>query len=151
MHIEEITRECCAKLGEKTELLDHYAQITVGIKDIVESKEIIESMALHVKERQGIIDRIQSIDRELNRLIPDNGFVAERLSEKARDLIEGCLEKMRTSLEKLEEMDRECLTLATAEHGSMQSDIFQMRSGLRVARRYGRTRTKNPRFLDLRR
>lgn len=150
MHIEAFTHEYLTRLGQKGHLLKRFAQITAGIKEIIEAEEI-ERIASQIEERQGIINKIESIDRALAQLESDSSSSVDRLSGKAKDLVGVSLNQVRTSLEGLTDMDRECLALVQAAYDSIKSDILEFRSGLRVAKCYGGTRNKTPRFLDLKR
>lgn len=150
MHRETLAHEYRERLGQKAALLDRFSQITTGIKGMLESKEI-ETIASHIEERQGIINRIESIDKELEQLESDSRSSGSNLSGRAKGLITDNLRQVRTSLERLADMDRECLESARAAHDSIKSDILGIRSGLQATRGYGRTRNNTPRFLDLKR
>lgn len=140
----------CAKLREKAQLLKRFSEMTAGMKNGIESKDPSQ-IAFHVKKRQGVICKIESIDGEINKLMQDRSFSAKNLSKRLNNAIKDALNQIRTCLETLADMDRKCLAMASAEYCSIKSDILRIRSGLRVAKGYGRTRTKNPRFLDLKR
>ena len=148
--MEEFVHKVCSRLGEKVRLLDRFAMATARIKDGLADEES-RQISRHVKERQTIIHRIEAIDRELDRLKRENSMSVRMLSEKAKDLIGDYLVRTRMSLESASEVDGECLMSAQDECSSVRSDILQIRSGLRMARGYGRTRIKTPRFLDLKR
>jgi hypothetical protein len=150
MAMEEFIHWICSRLGEKVRLLDSFARATAKIKDGIEAEEP-RQISRHVKERQTIINRIESIDRELDGLRRENSISVGTLSKRAEDLIGDYLVRIRVSLESVAEMDRECLVSAQDEYSSMRSGILQIRSGLRIARGYGRTGTKAPKFLDLKR
>jgi hypothetical protein len=150
MEQEAVIEKCCVRLAEKVQWLDRFGQATVKLKDELASGNNKE-MALHVKKRQGIINRVQSIDRELSALTKNYGISMEMLPPNVRVQFGEYLDQITQLLQKVKEMDRECLALATGEFCAMQSEIVQARSGLQAARGYGRTRKKTPRFLDLKR
>jgi hypothetical protein len=150
MHQETLTHEYRARLGEKAALLDRFSQVTTGIKAAIETKEI-ERIASHIEERQGIINRIESIDGELQKLESDSRSSGKNLSGKAKGLIANSLRQVGKSLERLADMDRECVESARAAYDSMKSEILGIRSGLQATRGYGRTQNNTPRFLDLKR
>jgi len=146
MENEDVIHACCVRLGEKAHLLDRFVQATAKVKDGIGSREA-EAIARNLRKRQAIIDRIESIDRELASLRIAHGFSLEKANESIRSHVK----QIRVSLETLSSMDRECLGLAQAEYDSLRSAILGIKSGLRVAKCYGRTRTQTPRFLDLKR
>ena len=148
--MEESIHKISSRLGEKVRLLDRFAMATARIKDGLED-EASRQFVRHVRERQAIIKRIETIDRELDRLKRENSLSVGKLSQKAKDLIGDYLVRIRKSLESLSEMDGECLVSAQNEYSSMKTDILQIKSGLRMARGYGRTLMKTPKFLDLKR
>jgi hypothetical protein len=150
METEEISREYCAKLREKTQLLDSYAMATEKIKGTIECDDI-QRTALYVEERERVISRIARIDDEIERFKQLDTFSIESWSRKAKDSVRKFLDEIKTSLGRLADMDKQCLALAQAEHDSMRSGILKLRQGFQLARGYGRTGVKNPRFLDLKR
>lgn len=148
--MEEIILECCAKLKKKARLLDDFARLTARLMDDMASGDE-QALAGAVKERQKTIYRICAIDRELNVLTSRPGFSMDRISKAGRQAVAECLARIRTALEKLLGMDRDCLTLAGNRCEALRSEVLKMRSGLQLARGYGRTRIRPPRFLDLKR
>lgn len=131
-------------------MLDSFAQVTAKMKDAIECKDIL-GMARHVKERQGIIDRVERIDREVDQLAQGDGFSMEKLSSKAKDLFRSHLDQIKKILESLADVDKECVSLAGAEHEALKSDILSARRGLCVAKGYRGSCHQGPRFLDIKR
>ncbi|MBW1739574.1 MAG: hypothetical protein JRJ42_00400 [Deltaproteobacteria bacterium] len=150
MEAEEICKKCCSRLREKTRLLGNYNETTAKIKEALESKDIL-GLDRRLKARQGLIDKIEQIDKEIDTLTRGNGFSIERLSDKSKDLFRGYFDQMRTVLEPLSGLDRDCLDLAQAEYDGMKSEILKVRQGLRVARGYRPRLHQSPRFLDVKR
>jgi hypothetical protein len=144
--MEDSVGKFSTRLGEKAQLLDRFAQATVNIKDALESKES-GRIAMHLRERQAIVDKINSVDRQLDEL----NVRSLDLTEKSNEPIRCHVEQIRISLERLFKLDQDCMALASAEFDSVRSDILDIRSGFRVARSYGRTHIKTPKFLDLKR
>lgn len=150
METEEIHKEVCGKLREKIQLLESFSQATFKMKDALESKDI-RRITLRVKERQGVINEIERIDKEVDNITQQDSFSIEKLSEKARDLFRSYSDKTKTTLESLADVDKICLTLARAEHECLKSDILKVRQGFHVARGYRGVGYQNPRFLDVKR
>lgn len=150
METEEIYKEVCGRLREKIQLLESFSQATFTIKDALESKDI-RRITLRVKERQGVINEIERIDKEVDNITQQDSFSIEKLSEKARDLIRNYSDKIKTTLESLADVDKKCLTLAGAEHECLKSDILKVRQGFHVSRGYRGVGYQNPRFLDMKR
>lgn len=150
METEESHKEFCGRLREKIQLLESFLQATFKMKDAIESKDI-RRITLRVKERQGVINEIERIDKEVDNITQQDSFSIEKLSEKAKDLIRSYSDKIKATLESLADVDKKCLTLARAEHESLKSDILKVRQGLHVARGYMRMSYQNPRFLDMKR
>lgn len=140
----------CGRLREKIQLLGSFSKATARMKDALESQDI-RGITLRVKERQGVINEIERIDKEVDNITQQDSFSIEKLSEKARDLIRSYSDKIKTTLESLADVDKKCLTLARAEHESLKSDILKARQGLHVARGYRGVGCQNPRFLDMKR
>jgi len=150
METEESHKEFCGRLREKIQLLESFSQATFRMKDAVESKDI-RGITLRVKERQGVINEIERIDKEVDNITQQDSFSIEKLSEKARDLIRSYSDKIKTTLESLADVDKKCLTLVRAEHECLKSDILKVRQGFHVARGYRGVGYQNPRFLDMKR
>ena len=150
MDSEDTARQYCAKLTDKLDLLGRFARETAKLKEAIASKET-EQIVLHVQERRRVVDRIERMDKEVERFSLDRGFSIEKLSKKAQGMVGDCLDKIKASLQALVHEDNECLALAHAEHDSMKADIVNVRNGLQVARGYGRPSMKRPRFLDVKR
>ena len=150
METEESHKEFCGRLREKIQLLESFSQATFKMKDALESKDI-RRITLRVKERQGVINEIERINKEVDQIAQKGSFSMERLSQKAKDLIRSYSDKIKATLESLADVDKKCLTLARAEHESLKSDILKVRQGLHVARGYMRMSYQNPRFLDMKR
>lgn len=150
METEESHKEFWGRLREKVQLLESFSQATARMKDALESKDI-RRIALRVKERQGVINEIERIDKEVDNITQQDSFSIEKLSEKVRDLVRSYSDKIKTTLESLADVDKKCLSLARTEHESLKSDILKVRQGLHVARGYRGMSCQNPRFLDMKR
>ena len=79
--MEESIHKITSRLGEKVRLLDRFAMATARIKDGLED-EASRQFVRHVRERQAIIKRIETIDRELDRLKRENSLSVGKLSQK---------------------------------------------------------------------
>ena len=150
MEIEEICKKYSARLKDRIGLLDGFTQATAKMKEALEAKDI-RQINLHLKERQGIIDRIQNIDNEVDSFVHADGFSMDRVSGKAKDQLRGYFDRMRSTLESLSGTDKQCLQLAGDEHDRMKSEILTVQRGRRVARGYRPTCHQIPRFLDMKR
>ena len=150
MEVEKIGKKCCARLREKIRLLDSYKLATSRIKEALESKDVLR-LDRHLKERQGVIDKIEDIDKEVERLIKSKGFSIEKLSNKARDLFRSYFDRIRTVLESISGPDKGGLELARAEHDCIKSEILKVQRVRQVARGYKPTSHQTPRFLDMKR
>jgi len=148
--LEQMADQYCASLQEKIQRLEEFKQATLKMKEATASGDI-PRIALHVKERQGLIDRMERMDRVLRKFTQGDSFSIERLSHQSKNLARRCLEQLKTALESLAAMDKECLALARARHDSMKSEILRVRHGLRAARGYRVMVERHPRFLDVRR
>lgn len=131
-------------------MLASFGQATSKMKGAIESKDI-PRMAFHVKERQGIIDRIERIDREVYQFVQGDGFSIEKLSNKAKDVVRSHLDQIKTTLASFAAMDKECLALAQSQHESLKSDILRVRRGVCAAKSYRGTCHQSARFLDMKR
>jgi len=150
MPVEDTVCQCCTKLKKKAILLDDFARITARLMDNIASGDE-QALAGGVKERQKTIHRICAIDRELDILSSRPDFSIDRISEASRHAVGECLTRIKASLERLAGMDRECLALAGNRCDTLRSGVLKMRAGLQLARGYGRTSIRPPRFLDLKR
>jgi hypothetical protein len=150
MEVEKIVKKCCSRLEEKLRLLNRYTQATIKIKEALESEDMLGT-GRHIKERQGIIGRIEQIDKEVDNFLQGNGFSVEKLSEKAKDLFRSYFDQIRTALESISGPDKGCLELARAEHDCIKSEILKVQRVRRVARGYKPTPHQSPRFLDMKR
>jgi hypothetical protein len=150
MEMEHICEKYAAGLEEKIRLLDCFRQATSKMKEALESNDIGQ-IDLHLKERQGIIQRIEKIDREIDGFVQVEGFRADKVSGKAKERLRGYIERMRSTLESLSGVDKDYLHLARAEHDRMKSEILGIHCGRRAAKGYRVTGHQNPRFLDMRR
>ncbi len=150
MTMDEMWKKYCSRLKEKIRLLDSFAQATSKVKDAIDSKDISQT-ALHVKERQGIIDRIERIDTEIRQFLLRDGFSIEEVSNKTKDLVRTYLDQIKTMLKSLADVDKECLALAEIEYDALKSDILDVRRGRGVAKGYRGTCQQSPRFLDMKR
>lgn len=150
MEVEKIVKKCCAPLEEKLRLLNSYTQATIKIKEALESQDIL-GMGRHIKERQGIIGRIEQIDKQVYKFLQENGLSVEKLSEKAKDFIRSYFDRIRTALESISGPDKGCLDLALAQHDCIKSEILKVQRVRRVARGYKSTPHQSPRFLDMKR
>jgi methionine synthase II (cobalamin-independent) len=148
--VEQMVDQYCACLREKIQRLEEFKQATLKMKEAAVSRDI-PRIVRHLKERQGLIDRIEQMDRVLNKFKQGDSFSIERLSHQSKNLARRCLEQLKKALESLAAMDKECLDLALAHHDSMKSEILKVRHGLRAARGYRLTVEHHPRFLDVKR
>jgi hypothetical protein len=148
--LEQIADQYCACLREKIQRLEAFKQATLKMKEATASRDIPQ-IVLHVKERQGLINRIEQMDRELHRFTQGDGFSIERLSHQSKNLARRCLEQLKKALDSIAAMDKECLVLARAHHEAMKSEILKVRHGLRAARGYRLAVDHHPRFLDVKR
>jgi len=148
--LEKIADQYCACLREKIQQLEEFKQATLKMKEATASRDIPQ-IVLYVKERQGLIDRIQRMDKVLHKLTQGDSLSIERLSHQSKNLARRCLEQLKTALESLAAMEKECLALARAHHDSMKSEILKVRQGLRAARGYRLAVEHHPRFLDVKR
>jgi hypothetical protein len=148
--LEKIADQYCACLREKIQQLAEFKQATLKMKEATVSRDIPQ-IVLHVKERQGLIDRIERMDKVLHKLTQGDSLSIERLSHESKNLARRCLEQLKTALESLAAMEKECLALARAYHDSMKSEILKVRQGLRAARGYRLAVEHHPRFLDVKR
>jgi len=150
MEVEEISKKCCARLREKIRLLHSYKLATDKIKDALESRDVT-LLGGHLKERQGIMVKVNRIDKEIEKCLQANGFSVEKLSEKAKDLVGGYLDQIKAALESISGPDKKCLELARSGHDNIKSEILQLQRVRRVARGYRPTPCHPPRFLDMKR
>ena len=148
--IETIADQYRSCLRDKIQGLEEFKQFTVKIWEAIGSRDIPQ-IIFHVKERQGLIDRIERIDRELYRFTQGDGFSIERLSLQSKNLARRCLEQLKKALDSIVAMDKECLALARAHHEAMKSEILKVRHGLRAAKGYQLAVEHHPRFLDVKR
>jgi len=148
--LEQIADQYCSCLREKIQQLEEFKQATLKMKEAAAARDI-PKIVLHVKERQGLIDRIERMDRVLHKFTQGDSFSIERLAHQSKNLARRCLEQLKTALESLAAMDKECLTVARAHHDSMKSEILKVRHGLRAARGYRLAVEYHPRFLDVKR
>jgi Mg2+ and Co2+ transporter CorA len=148
--LEKIADQYCACLREKIQQLEEFKQATLKMKEATASRDIPQ-IVLHVKERQGLIDGIERMDKVLHKLTQGDSLSIERLSHESKNLARRCLEQLKTALESLAAMEKECLALARAYHDSMKSEILKVRQGLRAARGYRLAVEHHPRFLDVKR
>jgi hypothetical protein len=146
--LEQIADQYFACLQEKIQRLEEFKQATLKMKEATASRDI-QQVVLHVKERKDLIDRIEQMDRVLHKFTQGDSFSIERLSRQSKNLARRCLEQLKTALESLAAMDKECLTLARAHHDSMKSEILKVRHGLRAAKGYRLRVEHHPRFLDV--
>jgi hypothetical protein len=148
--LEKTADQYCSCLREKTQSLEEFKQVTMKIWEAIGSRDVPQ-MVLYVKERQGLIDRIEQTDRELHRFKQQDTFSIERLSHQSKKLVGRCLEKLKKAWESIAAMDKECLALARAQLDSMKSEILKAQHGLRAARGYRLAVEQYPRFLDVKR
>jgi hypothetical protein len=148
METEGNHKKLRGRLREKIQLLESFSQATARMKDAIESKDI-RGITLRVKERQGVINEIERIDKEVDKITQQDSFSIARSSEKAKDQVRSYSDKIKTTLESLADVDKKCLSLARAEHESLKSDILKVRQGFHVARGYRGVGCQNPRFLDM--
>jgi DNA-binding GntR family transcriptional regulator len=146
--LEQMVQQYCACLREKIQQLEEFKQATLKMKEAAASRDI-PRIVRHVKERQGLIGRIEQMDRVLNEFKQGDSFSIERLSHQSKNLARRCLEQLKKALESIAAMDKECLDLALAHHDSMKAEILKIRHGLRAARGYRLAVERHPRFLDV--
>jgi hypothetical protein len=148
--LEKMDDQYCACLLEKIQRLEAFKQATLKTKEAAASRDVSQ-IVLHLKERQGLIDRIEQTDRELHRFTQGDGFSIERLSNQSKNLARRCLEQLKKALESIAAMDKECLALVRAHHEAMKSEILKVRHGFRAAMGYRLAVEHHPRFLDVKR
>ena len=148
--LEQIADQYCACLREKIQRLGELKQVTLKMKEATAARDIPQIL-LHVKERQALIDAIEGTDRVLHGFTQGDRLSIERLSQQSKNLARRCLEQLKTALESLAVMDKDCLALARAHHDSIRSEILKVRHGLRAARGYRLRVEHHPRFLDVKR
>jgi C4-dicarboxylate-specific signal transduction histidine kinase len=150
MSIEEAWNRYCACLREKAQSLDDFESLANETKRVWESGNT-SHLNGHLEARQSLISRMEQIDKELQTFTDGNGSCMEEVSGKAKNLVQHHLGQIRTALERLAAMDKECLALARAHHDSMKSEILKVRHGFRAARGYRLAVEHHPKFLDVKR
>ena len=150
MSIEETWNQYCARLREKVQSLDEFQNLANETKKAWESGNT-SHLNRHLEARQGLISRMEQIDKELQTFSDGDGSCMEGLSGKAKNLVQHYLGQVKTALERLAAMDKECLALARAHLDSMKSEILKVQHGLRAARGYRLAVEHHPRFLDVKR
>ncbi len=148
--LEKMDDQYYACLLEKIRRLEGFKQATLETKEAAASRDVSQ-IVLHLKERQGLIDRIEQTDRELHRFTKQDAFSIERLSHQSKNMVGRCFEQLKKALESIAALDKECLALAQAHLNSMKSEILKVRHGLRAARGYRLAVEHHPRFLDVKR
>jgi hypothetical protein len=150
MSVEKPWDKYCACLKEKAQSLDDFEHLGNETKEVLESKNALH-LNRHLEARQRLISRMEQIDKDLHTFTDGNGSCMEGLSGKAKNLVQHYLGQIRTTLERLAAMDKECLALARAHLDSMKSEILKVQHGLRAARGYRLAVEHHPRFLDVKR
>jgi len=150
MSIEETWNQYCARLREKVQSLDEFQNLANETKKAWESGNT-SHLNRHLEARQSLISRMEQIDKELQTFSDGDGSCMEGLSGKAKNLVQHYLGQVKTALERLAAMDKECLALARAHLDSMKSEILKVQHGLRAARGYRLAVEHHPRFLDVKR
>lgn len=150
MRVEKPWDKYCACLKEKVQTLDDFEHLANETKKALESEKALH-LNRHLEARQRLISRMKQIDKDLHTFSDADGSFMEGLSGKAKNLVQHYLGQIRTALERVAAMDKQCLALALAHLDAMKSQILTMQHGLRAARGYGLAVEHHPRFLDVKR
>lgn len=150
MEIEETVIKYCVHLKEKIRLLNSFKKATLNIKEALECRDI-PLLDHYLKERNGIIGKIEQVDKKLNRIIGIAGFSMGKLSREAKSLLGGYFDQIRTLLESLSDVDRDCLSLARVEYDCIKSEILKTQQGRHTVTQYRPKSGQSARLLDIKR
>lgn len=140
----------CSYLEKKVALFQRYLSLTERMKATLQHVETSNLGSL-IAQRQDCIQRIEKLDRFMQKVVQTGSDMRSRISGRLNGLIDGYLQTLKTLMEKLEPLDMELMVLVKQEGASIKTDLLKKQKVRQAAKGYGSFRKHPARFLDTRR
>jgi hypothetical protein len=143
--------EICNYLDRKLAHFKQYLSITEKMKQAFGNKEDISNFGSLVSRRQGLVNKIESIDMSIGKILKKGSRKLSRVSNKYKCIIDGYLSKIRDIMTTVDLMDKEIMVMVTQERQGIKTEVLKMRNFKEAARGYRGSSGYTARFLDTRR
>jgi len=143
--------EICTFLDRKLAHFKQYLSITEKMKQAFGNKEEINNISGLISRRQGLVNKIKSIDMVIGKILKKGSRKLSRNSNKYKDMIDSYLIKIRDVMTTVEFMDKEIMVMVKQEGQGIKTEVLKMRNFKKAARGYRGSSGYTARFLDTRR
>jgi hypothetical protein len=143
--------EICTFLDRKLAHFKQYLSITEKMKQAFGNKEDISNFGSLVSRRQGLVNKIESIDMSIGKILKEGSRKLSCISNKYKGMIDGYLSKIRDIMTTVDLMDKEIMVMVTQERQGIKTEVLKMRNFKEAARGYRGSSGYTARFLDTRR
>jgi hypothetical protein len=143
--------EICTFLDGKLAHFKQYLSITEKMKQAFGNKEEINNISGLISRRQGLVNKIESIDMSIGKILKKGSRKLSRVSNKYKGMIDGYLSKIRDIMTTVDLMDKEIMVMVTQERQGIKTEVLKMRNFKEAARGYRGSSGYTARFLDTRR
>ena len=97
------------------------------------------------------IEKIEKIDRSIEKIIKSSSNTVSRFSNKYKRLIDSCLSNIRDTLTAVHLMDRELMVMVTQEGENIKTKLLKMQNVRQATKSYTKDIKYPAKFLDTRR
>ncbi|MGD9243984.1 MAG: hypothetical protein PVH36_03580 [Desulfobacterales bacterium] len=143
--------EICTFLERKLAHFKQYLSITEKMKQASGNKEGISNLGSLISRRQGLVNKIESIDMSIGKILKEGSRKLSCISNKYKGMIDGYLSKIRDIMTTVDLMDKEIMVMVTQERQGIKTEVLKMRNFKEAARGYRGSSGYTARFLDTRR
>ena len=140
-------KEICTLLDEKSSLFQRYLSATKRIKEaFVGEGEGKGNPGVFIAERQSLIERIEKIDKAVERVIKSDASHGE--SGSFSENIETRLQDIKAMMERVKPMDEALMAMVREGEEQAKKALLKMQKSRNAVNGYQRMGKFTPRFFD---
>ncbi|MBW1614538.1 MAG: hypothetical protein JRJ57_11335, partial [Deltaproteobacteria bacterium] len=128
--------EICTFLDRKLAHFKQYLSVTEKMKQSFSNKEEIRNLGSLISRRQGLVNKIESIDMSIGKILKKGSRKLSRNSNKYKDMIDSYLIKIRDVMTTVDFMDKEIMVMVKQEGQGIKTEVLKMRNFKKAARGY---------------
>ncbi len=132
---------------QKLALLKQYFSITKKMQATPITQKENNLMGL-ISERQNCINRIQTIDKSIEKIKRTSRKKLNLFSDKFKGLIDNYLNAFMDIIKAVEPIDRKILVMVKNEDEEIKNELLKLQKNKRAAISYGPKLNLTPRYLD---
>jgi hypothetical protein len=144
-------KEICTFLDRKLVYFKQYLSDTEKMKQAFSNKEDVRNLGGLISRRQGLVNKIDSIDLSVEKIFKKRSRDLSRISSKYKDMIDGYIKRIRDVMITVDLMDKEIKMMVKQEGELTKTEVIKTQNFRQAARGYSGGTGYTARFLDTRR